>query len=149
MADYAFAMRRTADASKTVGSLAAAGASPRRAKIYDIILGSEGTPGDNPFLWILQRFTAAGTSSAVTPTALSPADQACLAVGGENHTVEPTYTAGAIPFKIALNQRATFRWVAAKEDGKLVIPATAGNGIGVTTPVMAAVLVTANMTFEE
>jgi hypothetical protein len=76
--------------------------------------------------------TAAGTSTGVTPQNLDPADATTEYDAGENHTIEPTYTAGAILLNIPLNQRATFRWVAAP-GGELVFPATASNGAGIET----------------
>lgn len=122
--------RAVANTVKTaVGLTSAATVRPR---IYEIVLGTSGTPADNALNWLLQRFTAAGTSSAATPTALDPADPAALASGGQNHTVEPTYTAGAILLNIDANQRSTQRWVASP-GGELVLPATAANGAGLQT----------------
>ena len=101
-----------------------------RPAIYDLIFGSSATPNDNALNWLLQRFTAAGTSTPVTPQALDPNDPAALAAAGENHTAEPTYTANKILLNISANQRSTQRWVAAP-GGELKCPATAANGIGV------------------
>ena len=98
-----------------------------RPRIYDLIFGSDATPADMAAKYVLQRHTAAGTSTAVTPTALDPADPAALASAGMAHTIEPTFTAGAILLHFALNQRATFRWVAVP-GAELVLPATAANG---------------------
>lgn len=103
-----------------------------RPRIYDVIFGTSGTPADNALNWILQRFTAAGTSSAATPVALDPADPSALASGGQNHTVEPTYTSGAVLLDIDANQRSTQRWVASP-GSELVLPATAANGAGLQT----------------
>lgn len=100
-----------------------------RPKIYDLSLGSDATPADMAAEYVLQRYTAAGTSTAVTPQALDSGDPASLASAGEAHTVEPTYTANAILLQFALNQRATYRWVAAP-GGEIVLPATAANGVG-------------------
>ncbi len=148
MAGYSVTLQRTGSTSASLGSLSAPGSSMRRVKIYDAIFGSEATPADNAFLWQYQRTTAAGTSTAVTPQPLDPADAACAAVAGQNHTVEPTYTANAILLTVPLNQRPTFRWVA--KDGKeLVIPATANAGIGIKTPTASAVAITNNLMFEE
>lgn len=105
---------------------------PRRMKVYDFTIGSEATPADNALVHTVQRCTAAGTATAVTPLPLDPADAATESDGGENHTIEPTYTADAILFKAAFNQRATYRWVAAP-GGELVLPATASNGAGFFT----------------
>lgn len=109
-----------------------------RPKIYDLILGSRATPGDQACTYDLQRFTAAGTTTAITPEELDPGDPASLAAAGHTATVEPTYTAAALLLKFSCNQRATFRWVAAP-GGELVLPATAANGAGLkgNTPTTA------------
>lgn len=99
-----------------------------RPIIYDILIGSSATPADNALQWYLQRHTANGTNTAVTPQALDPGDPAATATGQENHTVEPTFTANAILFRLSLNQRASHRWVA-DPDGGLQCNATASNGI--------------------
>lgn len=117
-------------ASPTDTVLGLTGAATIRPKIYDVIFGSSATPADNALNWLLQRYTAAGTNTAVTPQALDPGDPASLAAGGEDHTAEPTYTANAILLNVSANQRSTQRWVAAP-GGELVIPATASNGIGI------------------
>ncbi len=133
MAKFAVKMQRTASATLPVGSLVAAASNMRRAKIYDWEFGSEATPADNAFLWQIQRCTAAGTSSAVTPQSLDAADSlASTIVCGENHTVDATRTANAFMKSIPLNQRASFRWVAAP-GGEIVIPASASNGVAIMT----------------
>lgn len=148
MARYSVDFQRTASTTASVGSLVADATRPRRGKVYDLILGSEAAAADNPFLYTLQRCTAAGTSTGVTPQPLDPADAATEADAGENHTVEPTYTAGQILLNIPLNQRATFRWQQDPAYG-LVYPATASNGFGLQTDVGSAVLVTSTLHFEE
>ena len=148
MSAYAVTYQRTASATLSVGSFVANATRPRRAKWYDVEFGSEATAADNPFLYVLQRCTAAGTSTAVTPQPLDPADAATESTAGQNHTVEPTYTAAAIMYRLALNQRATFRWVA--RDGKeIVTPATASNGLGIQTPTAGLVAVTVTAHIEE
>ncbi len=148
MARYSVDFQRTASLTLSVGSLVADATRPRRGKIYDLILGSEAAAADNPFLYTLQRCTAAGTSTGVTPQPLDPADAATESDAGENHTVEPTYTAGAILLNIPLNQRATFRWQQDPAYG-LVYPATAANGFGLQTDVGSLVLITSTMHYEE
>jgi hypothetical protein len=145
MANYAVDYQRTASAVASLGSIVADATRPRRGELYDIMFGSEAAPADNAFLYRLQRCTAAGTSTGVTPQPIDPADVATEADAGENHTVEPTYTAGAIILHVALNQRATFRWQAVRDDCRLVYPATAANGFGVQTPVSSAVVITAQL----
>ena len=116
-----------------------------RPKIYDLVMGSDATPADNAAEYVLQRYTAAGTVTAVTPAPLDPADPAALASAGEAHSVEPTYTANLILLQWAQNQRATFRWVAAP-GGEIVLPATAANGVGVQVIGIAGSAVNMNVT---
>lgn len=148
MAKYSVKLSRTASTSASVGTVTADGTRPRRGKFYDIILGSEASPADNAFRYVLQRCTAAGTSTAVTPQPLDPADAATEMDAGENHTIEPTYTSNALLLVVSVNQRATFRWVAAP-GGELVFPATAANGIGVQTPTASAVAISTHLHVDE
>jgi hypothetical protein len=150
MAKYGVTLQRTASATLSVGALTAPGAGARRAKIYDLMFGSEATPADNAFLWQLQRCTTAGTAGTnPTPNPLDPADAAAVTVAGQAHSVDPTLTGGALPLTVALNQRATFRWVAAP-GGELVIPATANNGFAIRTPTAGGlVAVSCTAHFEE
>lgn len=150
MAKFSALMQRTASTTLAVGALTAAAASPRRAKVYDILVGSEATPADNSFLWQFQRCTTAGTAgSAVTPQSLDPADTlASTIVCGQAHSVNPTLTANAFLLSLGLNQRASFRWVAAP-GGELMIPATASNGIGIITPTAGLVAVSVTAHFDE
>jgi hypothetical protein len=148
VANYAVDLHRTASAVASLGVVGADATRPRRGELYELVVGSEAAAADNPFLYVLQRCTALGTSTGVIPQPLDPADAATECDAGENHTVEPTYTAAAYLLEIALNQRATFRWIAT-EGGRLVWPATAANGIGVATPTSAAVVITAQIHFNE
>ena len=126
-------LKRTASLTLSVGAITADATRPRRLEWYDIIVGSEAPAADNNFLYVIQRCTTLGTATAVTLIPLDPADAATEADAAQNHTVEPTYTAGLILQEIPLNQRATFRWIAT-EGGRLITPATAGNGLGIQTP---------------
>lgn len=100
----------------------------RRGKIYDFFVGVDGTPADNAMVWDISRMTAAGTATTVTPPPLDPADSAMLGVGSVNATAEPTITANSSVFNLGVNQRASYRWVAAP-GGELVYPATNANGL--------------------
>jgi hypothetical protein len=141
-------LKRTASTTASLGTITADATRPRRMEFYDLIVGSEAVAADNPFLYVLQRCTAAGTSTAVTLQPLDPADAATEQDAGQNHTVEPTYTAGLIMLEIPINQRATFRWIAT-EGGRIMTPATAANGIGIATPTGAAVVITASVYVNE
>lgn len=149
MAKWATLMQRTASTTLAVGSLTAAAANMRRAKVYDLNFGSEATPADNAFLWSVQRCTTAGTAGTnPTPIALDIGDTlASTIVVGQAHSVTPTGT--TVVLAIPLNQRATFRWVAAP-GGEIVIPATASNGIKFETPTAGGlVAVSVSAHFEE
>jgi hypothetical protein len=116
-------------ASPTDSVLGLTSATTVRPEIYHFVLGCQATPADNALNWLLQRYTAAGTATAVTPHALDPSDPAALASAGEDHSVEPTYTAGAILGEFSVNQRASLPWYA-REGREIKLPATAANGVG-------------------
>jgi len=111
---------------KTIVSIVA-GATARRGQIYDVIFGADGTPADNALVFDISRQTAAGTATTVTAVPINPADAAFSGTATANATVEPTVTATSSVLAMALNQRATQRWVAAP-GGELVYPATNANG---------------------
>ena len=124
---YGFSGSITAAATKTVVGMTATSAV--RPALTDLILSSNASPADNSSQWWVLRFSAAGTSTAVTPAVFDSGDPAATTVCGKNHTVEPTYA--AVPLlDISHNQRATFRWIAAPGE-EIISPATAANGIGV------------------
>lgn len=130
MARWGATFNKGAASVQTVALLVAAASNPRRARIYDLTIGCDAAPADNSFVHIGQRCSTAGTGSALTPNALDPADTlASTIVAKDTITVDPSLTASAFVFPgFALNQRASFRWVAAPY-GEIVIPATASNGV--------------------
>lgn len=129
MARWGFKASKGAGNVQGVAVVTAAAASPRRARIYDWSLSSSATPGDNVFIHVAQRCTTAGTGNALTPNALDPADTlASTIVCKDTITVDAALTASAFLYEVTLNQRASFRWVAAPY-GEMVISATASNGI--------------------
>lgn len=135
MANFGQEMNKgTTSTTVGVGALCAAAASPRRAEIYDLIFGSEATPADQVFLWEVNRSTTVPTGTGVTPATLDPADTIASTIQAfENLTVQGTNTAGAVVLAVPLNQRATFRWVAAP-GSNLMIPATTNAGFHFNTP---------------
>ncbi len=109
-----------------------------RPVLYDLVIGCGAAPADVSLKYHLERFTVVGTEgSGFTPLPLDPDDPASDADYGVAHGAEPTYTAGGILLSISLNQRATFRWVAAPGSG-LRAPATAANGIGLQCQAVSA-----------
>lgn len=103
---------------------------PRRGKIYDLLIGTNGTPADNFIEWDISRCTTVSTAVAAgTLVAAQPLDQAD-AIAVSVCTVNSTGSATiAVPnlFYVAVNQRASYRWVAAP-GSELVWPATSSNG---------------------
>lgn len=148
MATYAVQLQRTASTTASLGTWVADATRPRRLKFHYIVFGSEGTVADNPFNYQVQRCTAAGTSTAVTPQPLDPADAATESDAGQAHTVEPTYTASAILLSLSINQRATAQWYG-RPGKEIITPATASNGIGIKTPTAGAVAITATLHADE
>ena len=110
--------------AKTILALTAATATLTSAEVYELSTSVDGTPADNVLTWDLVRQTAAGTSTAVTPNALNGAKRAAGTVGSANFSGEGTITANSAVWELALNQRASFRWVAYGPDSELIIPAT-------------------------
>lgn len=124
---------QAAVASPTKSLLGITGGTTWLPCIYDLWIGASGAPADNALLWYLQRDTAAGTATSVTPTPLGVgsvgAGMAANTTAGKAHSGEPTYTANLILLHVALNQRASHR-ANLDPDAPLVTPATANNGIG-------------------
>lgn len=108
------------------------GTTSARGRAYDLAVSTGGTPADNVLEWLLRRYdTSAGTATGVTPEQLDSGAPAALITANEQYTVEPTVISATELIDIDVNQRATYRWVAAP-GGEIVIPATATTGIFVT-----------------
>lgn len=103
---------------------------PRRGKIYDLLIGTNGTPADNFVEWDISRCTtvstSAGAGTLVTPQPLDAADAAATSVATVNSTGSTTISIQNM-FYVGVNQRASYRWVAAP-GSELVWPATSSNG---------------------
>ena len=116
-------------ASPTTSAIGITSTTAIRPEIYQLNIGSSATPADIASIFKLQRTTAAGTSTAYTPSKLDPGDPAATTIAGVTFTAEPTYTAATILFHAALNQRATHN-VLFNPGTYPKAPATANNGIG-------------------
>lgn len=116
---------------KTLWDLFNPAATPTsRAKVYDLTAGSIATPADQACRFQAGRTTAVGTEgSGFVPVNLDSGGPAGAYDAGIAHSAEPTYTASKELLVFSLNQRATFRWVAAP-GGELIMAATQNNGIG-------------------
>ncbi len=117
---------------KTALAIQQAATARTRLKLYDFILSASAAPADNVLNWRIRRLTVAGTGTAINiepvEGAASAASTAATA-NSKNMTAEPTYTANSELFQNSINQRATFRWVAAP-GAELTVPATNSVGIG-------------------
>lgn len=111
-------------------SVGAPTTAPRRGKIYDLLIGTNGTPADNFVEWDISRITTISTGLAsgtlVAPQPLDPADAAATSVATVNSTGSPTISIQNV-FYVGVNQRASYRWVA-NPGSELVWPATSSNG---------------------
>lgn len=129
--------------------LTGANAAPRRVKIYDILIGTNGTPADNSLEWDVSRVTAASTATSATPAPLDLADATSVTTTFVNSSSPGTITANTNMFYLGENQRASYRWVASP-GGELVSPATSSAGfqLRARSPAYTGT-VTATIYFEE
>jgi hypothetical protein len=100
-----------------------------RGWIYDLIIGSDATPADVATEFNIIRGTVSGTGTALDEVPLDPANPAALLSGKGGTFTGQTKTANTSMMEVALNQRATFRWVASPGSA-IVVPATSDNWVG-------------------
>jgi hypothetical protein len=113
------------------------GASTRRLKVFDFLVGCDAAPADQASKFAFRRTTADGDPlTAFTPTKLDPADGASVASMDLTWTgaAEPTITGSSDVLQIALNQRATNRWIAVPGH-EIIIPATSEAGLALMSAV--------------
>lgn len=108
-------------------SLSLNGVTTTRGRIQEFVLSTGGTPADNAIQWLIRRFTASGTGSAVTPSEADLDGPPALITCEENHSAEPTYTTDL--FDQEINQRAAYRHVMSP-GFEWLVPAAADSGIG-------------------
>src|SRR5882724_8834257 len=92
--------------------LTGANSAPRRIKIYDLLIGTNGVPADNFIEWDISRITTASTATSTTPQPLDQADATSLTTTTVNSSTFGTITANSNVFYLGANQRASYRWVA-------------------------------------
>ena len=112
----------------------------RRGKLYDILVGTNGTPADNYMEFDVTRVTmgtssvlAGGISSVSSGLGLDLADNyGFVAMAGINSSIETAFTATTEVWYVGVNQRASYRWVASP-GSEFVYPAassaTGNNGL--------------------
>lgn len=128
MARYAVAHQTAAGTD--LGIINLANGAAVRAKLYELIIGTDGTPADLAGEFVVNRTTAAGGGgSALTETPLDSLTVAATTAGtGGTFTAQPTDTANTDLLMIGLNQRATWRWVTELSNALIGI-AAAANGL--------------------
>lgn len=107
----------------------------RRGKLYDILVGTNGTPADNAMIWAIQRVTTGSTlaGAGIASSAnlqLDQADSTPASYVNTNSSTQTVYTLVTtnVPWYVGVNQRASYRWVAAP-GSEIVWPAVSCSGI--------------------
>lgn len=107
-----------------------------RGKLYDILVGTNGTPADNYMEFEVCRATIGTTltwtgsvSSVSSGYMLDLADVGFSAFVTINASAETNVVATAEPWYVGINQRASYRWVAAP-GSEIVHPATSSGTAG-------------------
>lgn len=135
--NYAISGNATNTQSATLPLVGFTGATTVRPCLYEFTFGSSGSPADNAASFLFQRATTIGNGTAFTPVTLDPGDPASTTTSIITYTTGPTLTANAYLYEFGLNQRATFRWIAAP-GSELKVPATAANGIMCLNPAVSS-----------
>jgi hypothetical protein len=130
---YAVGLQQTAVTSVTgaTGTDACGellGTTAVRGRIYDLLFGHGATPADNTIRWEVMRATTSATGTAAVENSLDTDSPAAEILSEEEVTVGPTVTANSGLLDFDLNQRATFRWVAAP-GSEFLIPASATGAV--------------------
>lgn len=98
-------------------------------KIHQIVIGSDATPADIATRFDVTRTTAAGTGGTAVSEEPTDPQMPAASVNLRGGTMtEPTYASNFL-LEIALNQRATFTWIANPGRELRTLVGTA-NGIG-------------------
>jgi hypothetical protein len=113
------------------GVLVYAGATARRGKVYELLMGAASAPNatDTPIQYDLSRVTSSGSGgTSYAPQGVDPADPTTTSAIAYITASGATVTAASTVFNVNLNQRNSQRWTAAQESQMLIYPATTSNG---------------------
>lgn len=109
----------------------------RRGKVYDILVGTNSAPADNYLEFDLTAITLGTTPSGITTTLISsfssfmgldPADTTFTSAIQINSTAEVGISVNFEKWYVGVNQRASYRWVAAPGSEMLFPAASSGTG---------------------
>jgi|KBSMisStaDraftv2_1062788.scaffolds.fasta_scaffold295653_2 hypothetical protein len=133
----------------------------KRVKWYDVLVGTNGTPADSYVEYSIIRTTIGSTltwtgtlSSASSAFTLDPADTGfqCFCTINASQGSSASYSVGAEPWYVGVNQRASYRWVAAP-GSEIVSPATSSattfSGLALRFRGTLTTTVTGNVLFSE
>jgi len=130
---YAVTLTQTAISTVTwdtgtdaVGELVS-GVATHRPRVYDMVFSHGTAPADTVIRWEVGRITATGTGTSATEVPLDPDAPSADVLAEEETTTGATTTNDTQILDFDLNQRATFRWVAAP-GGEFILPADAAQG---------------------
>ena len=132
---YAFTAFQTAvevTPGETIGNVFDGTVTPTTRKgIYYFAVSAGGTMADVVCHYVLQRTTAVGTeASGVVPENLDNGAVQGGGDAGQDHSVEPTYTAATEVWENDVHVRALAQ-IQLQPDGHLIIPGTQNNGFGI------------------
>lgn len=105
----------------------ASGATVRGA-VYEFIISSGATPGDQTTRWALDRTTTVGSGGGLAEISLDPGSQTPVCQAAS--LASPSLVGSAF-MQMSVNQRVTFRWVAAP-NAALIFASGLGAGIAIT-----------------
>lgn len=107
----------------------------RRGKLFDILIGTNGTPADNYIEYDVVRATvgttvvwAGSVSSVSSGFVLDSADPGFSALALMNSSAETNIASNGEPWYVGVNQRASYRWVAAP-GSEIVYPAVSSASV--------------------
>jgi hypothetical protein len=107
-----------------------AGIATARPSVHQIVIGSDATPADIATKFNVLRHTVAATGgTAIVARPADPGGTSLLCTALRGTMTEPTYEATPL-LEIALNQRATFTWIA-NPGRELKAPLGTAAGVGV------------------
>ena len=107
----------------------------RRGKLYDLMIGTNGTPADNYLEFDVVSATLGTTPSGIVNTLVSsvsstfgldPADTAVVAALSINSTAEVGVAALTERWYLGIDQRASYRWVC-NPGSEILYPASSSN----------------------
>lgn len=122
-------------AFKTTGFMWAAGT--KRAQLYEVEMGQTGALAstDCQVQWDLSRAaTPSLAGTTVAANLLDTADYVAATLFMNAASGEPTYTTAGNGLSLkswGINQRGSYRWRALDDGDNIIIPSTAGVGLGI------------------